>query len=101
MRREKAYFFGPQTVYVAGKDAGNPELLLSMQPNDHMPGASMTLHPLSDRSEKNPIALPAGTVKVAFAKPKTGWSQNFWLSFPKGKVPFIYGHPERRLVPAK
>ena len=53
------------------------------------------------RSTKNPIALPAGTVKVAFAKPKTGWCQNFWLSFPKGKVPFIYGHPERRLVPAK
>ena len=100
--REKAYFFGPQTVYVAGKDAGNPELLLSMQPNEsHARRINDTASVEVNRSEKNPIALPAGTVKVAFAKPKTGWSQNFWLSFPKGKVPFIYGHPERRLVPAK
>lgn len=100
--RTKAYFFNPQTIYVAGKDAGNPELLLTMQPTESHIRAINDGAPVEIvRSALNSIALPDGIVKVAFSRSDVTWSQNFSLSFPKGKIPFIYGHPERRLVPAE
>ncbi|HOG50582.1 MAG TPA: hypothetical protein PKY10_08335, partial [Lentisphaeria bacterium] len=100
--RTKASFFNPQTIYVAGKDAGNPELLLTMQPTESHKRAINDEAPVEIvRSALNSIALPDGIVKVAFSRSDVTWSQNFSLSFPRGKVPFIYGHPERRLVPAE
>ena len=57
------------------------------------PPVSVVRNPLSE------TPLPDGIVKVEFLKYKASgtYTQDFFLSFPKGKLPLIYGHPERRL----
>ena len=99
--QNSAYFFNPQTVYMPGKNYGNPTLNINMRVfsqshtrriNDGAP-VSVVRNPLSE------TPLPDGIVKVEFLEYKASgtYTQDFFLSFPKGKLPLIYGHPERRL----
>lgn len=87
--REKAYFFGPQTVYVAGKDAGNPELLLSMQPNEsHARRINDTASVEVNRSEKNPIAPSCRNGQGCICQTKDRLEPELLAFFPQRKSPF-------------
>ncbi len=97
----QAYFFSPQTVYMPGKNMGNPKLKIDMRVfaqshtrkiNDGTPVSTV----------RNPLTvtdLPDGIVKVEFSDYKASgtYTQDFFLGFPGGKNHLIFGHPERRL----
>lgn len=98
---DSAYFFRPQTVYMPGKDMGNPKLKINMRVfaqshtrriNDGKPESTV-------RNPLTVIDLPEGLVKVAFSEYQASgtYTQDFFLSFPGGKERLIFGHPERRL----
>ena len=97
----QACFFRTQTVYMPGKDLGNPKLKINMRVfaqshtrriND-APPVSVVRNPLSETD------LPDGIVKVEFSEYKASgtYTQDFYLSFPGGKNHLIFGQPERRL----
>lgn len=100
--RQSAYFFRPQTVYVPGRDRGNAVLKIGLQETESH------IHSLNDgekvhlkRQGPVTIDLPDGIVKVQFEESPVSWSQNFLLSFPKGRVPYVYASPERLLLPSE
>ena len=98
--RQSAYFFRPQTVYVPGRDRGNAVLKVALQETESH------IHSLNDGEKvhvkrQGPVSidLPDGIVKVQFEESPVSWSQNFILSFPKGRMPYVYASPERLLLP--
>lgn len=98
--RSSAYFFRPQTVYVPGRDRGNAVLNVGLQETEshiHSLNGGEKVH--VKRQGPVTIDLPDGIVKVQFEESPVSWSQNFILSFPKGRTPYVYASPERLLLP--
>ena len=98
--RQGTYFFGaPFRVFVPGTDSGNPELTIEARKEQ----AYRCNKTLVVGEEKHTDPLKDGFNEFLFEKlekPIEGYyTQDFSISMPKGKTPYIFASPELRLVP--
>ncbi|MBP5638187.1 MAG: hypothetical protein J6X55_01820 [Victivallales bacterium] len=97
---KEAYIFRSQTIYVPGKTFGNPQVHSKTPPSQaYYIQINDGERFLNERKGPMSFDLPDGVAKVTFSDAPIAYSQDFELSFPKGKTPYIYIAPERRLVP--
>lgn len=93
-----AYMFRMQSFFVDGSDRGNPRM--------HIKTAGQESYTLAINGEAHNMVrmpnadfdLPPGLVEISISKSEAGYGENFWVTFPGGKSPFIYPAKERRLT---
>ncbi len=94
--RREAYMFRAKKFYVPGSDMGNPKMHLRFHQT------SCTLYINGEphdcvRVQSADFDLPPGVVEIAIGRSPAGHGENYWVSFPGGKSPFVYPVKERRL----
>ncbi|MEI8245379.1 MAG: hypothetical protein WCI51_06080 [Lentisphaerota bacterium] len=98
-RRRTDFFGAPLRVFVAGTDFGNPSLAIHSRSGQvYMYNKNLVVS-----KEKHPVLLKTGFNELIFEKPEKPiegyYTQDFSLSLPEGKIPYIFASPELRLVP--
>jgi hypothetical protein len=94
---KEIYLFGQQTIYVPGKALNDAEMQIRTTPKESYVysidgGEKVSL--TEPKLAKLPLPEKE-VVKIQFSRlPKT-WCQNFMISFPGGKTPFIFFGPNR------
>ena len=73
---------------MAGSDYGNPRLMVKTSPKEAYiyrvnDGEEIAIN----RQAEESISLPSGIAKITLAESKVAYTQDFFLSFPNGKVP--------------
>ena len=94
---KEIYLFGQQKIYVPGKILSNPEMQIRTTPKESYVYSINDGEKVSLTEPKlAKLPLPENeVVKIHFSRlPKT-WCQNFLISFPGGKTPFIFFGPNR------
>jgi len=91
--RKSAYLFGPQSFAVWGKDAGNPVLRVENMSAEESYRIRFNGGEWREvvRTLSSDFPLPDGLVRVDLEKlPQEGsWCQNFLVSFPSGRSPYV------------
>ena len=93
-----AYMFRMQSFFVDGSDRGNPRIHVKTAGQESY---VLTINGVPHDTIRSPNAefdLPPGLVEVSISKSEAGYGENFWISFPNGKSPFVYPAKERRLT---
>ena len=89
---KEIYLFSQQPIYIPGKVLGNSELQVRSTPKESyaysIDGAEK-INLEMPRMVKLPMPEKA-VVKVQFSRIPKQWCQNFMISFPGGKNPFIF-----------
>lgn len=95
--REGTELFGPQTFAVPGAKSGNPSLALSMTLSEAYRcrvNGGETLENV--RREHSAIRLEKNVDVLSFSRhPATSYCQNFRLSFPGGRMPYVFPSADR------
>ncbi|MBE6359817.1 MAG: hypothetical protein E7057_11335 [Lentisphaerae bacterium] len=100
--RSEAYMFRLQKFFVAGSDHGNPELKIRSSAGEAFTATfnkDLANVLVSYKNRAGVVKkLPDGIVEVQMGKQdKKDWGENFWVTFPAGKLPLIFPGPHRTM----